>query len=57
MVDTVAVDWAELYQLLDQHYPDLPLHELYVKLLHDAGVKIPTGLLEVVNSALPHLRR
>lgn len=51
------MDWVEPYRLLDQCYPDLPLHESYVKLLHDAGAKLPTELLEVVNSALPHLRK
>lgn len=48
-------DWAELQHLIRERYPDLPLDEAYVNLLHDAFIKLPKECMERIKPMLPHL--
>lgn len=51
----VYVDWVELQHLMKERYPDLPFHEAYVDLLHDAFIKLPEDHRKRIASMLPNL--
>ncbi|KAF2009913.1 hypothetical protein BU24DRAFT_427945 [Aaosphaeria arxii CBS 175.79] len=55
-MDPVAyVEWVELQHLIRERYPDLPLDEAYLNVLHDAFVKLPKDCMERMKPMLPHL--
>ncbi|RFU26136.1 hypothetical protein B7463_g10202, partial [Scytalidium lignicola] len=54
-MESGLTDWVELSQLMQQRYPDLPVHEAYVNLLHDSFVKLPKEVAQIVKPVLPHL--
>src|SRR5438045_8228255 len=55
MADTSYADWVELYQLIQERYPDLPLYEAYVNLLYDSFIKLPKEVAETIKPVLPGL--
>ncbi|KAK9485195.1 hypothetical protein V1527DRAFT_483286 [Lipomyces starkeyi] len=52
MADLAATDWVELHQLMQERYPDLPLNEAYVELLHDAIMKCPEEVARIIEPVL-----
>lgn len=55
MADAAVAEWVELLQVMQERYPDLPLHEAYVNLLHDSFMNLPKEVAETIIPILPHL--